>query len=61
MEESAKKILIKSKIIKDIIEMSVKDDKLETAGQAHLRAGSAVSLVFSKRWFILVTGELPIV
>ena len=40
--------------------MSVKDDKLETAGQAHLRAGSAVSLVFSKRWFILVTGELPI-
>lgn len=35
--------------------MSVKDDKLETAGQAHLRAGSAVSLVFSKRWFILIT------
>lgn len=34
--------------------MSVKDDKLETAGQAHLRAGSAVSLVFKK---VVYTGN----
>ena len=41
--------------------MSVKDDKLETAGQAHFKSRICGFSCIFKRWFILVTGELPIV